>query len=574
MSVTPTPTSTPMPTRALAPALAMAVASMFLASAGCSTKHYRKSADREAASLIAEKAPAVPNMDPEFNLAPDSEPEPVLEDLAMFGQENEFLGETGKAELGARVVPLEEALELSTRFNRRYLTAKEDLYLQALSLSLARYQYTPIFGGGGQVDYEQRQRVAQDAQAGVDRLTRERTLSSGTQLGFNRLLRTGGRIAVDFTTDFIRFVSNDPRWVSSSALGATLSQPLLRGAGYRIAIENLTQAERDLLYALRDFTRFRKEFTVDVVSTYYEVLQNRDRARNAYQGYQSFMASVEREEAKAAEGETPLSELNRLKESLLSTEQSWINAIRNYQLSRDRFKIDLGLSMDESIVLDERELDDLEIHHPDITPDEAIEVALAARLDLDNVQDQLEDAKRRIDVAADGLEPELNLNLSGAIDSGQSSGFQLPDPDNYSWSAGLGLDLPFDRKRERNSFRAALIAYDRSRRQTAQFIDQVKLEIQDGWRSLDQRKREFEISEIRVQLSQNRREEELLKRELGLGLALDLVDAQNDLINSQNERTSALISHTVARLGFWRDMGILFIKENGRWEELDFEMIN
>ena len=60
---------------------------------------------------------------------------------------------------------------------------------------------------------------------------------------------------------------------------------------------------------------------------------------------------------------------------------------------------------------------------------------------------------------------------------------------------------------------------------------------------------------------------------LGLGLALDLVDAQNDLINSQNQLTSALISHTIARLGFWRDMGLLFIKEQGQWEEQSYDVL-
>ena len=114
-----------------------------------------------------------------------------------------------------------------------------------------------------------------------------------------------GRIAADFTTDFMRFVSNDQGLATSSALGATLTQPLLRGAGYRIAIERLTQAERNLLYAIRDFTRFRKEFSVEIVASYYQVLQNRDRVRNAFQGYESFKVSVEREQARAAEGETP-----------------------------------------------------------------------------------------------------------------------------------------------------------------------------------------------------------------------------------------------------------------------------
>ncbi|MDA7511889.1 TolC family protein [Verrucomicrobia bacterium] len=538
---------------------------------GCSTKHYERSANREAASLIAEKTPLVANMDSGFKLEKSDSTD--LIDLPKHETIEPFLGPTGESELGARIISLEKAVELATKYNRRFLSQKEDLYLQALDLSLARFQYTPVFGGGADIAYTDRQRIAENTATGVDKITREKTINSNAGLGFNWLLRTGGRIATDFSTDFVRFVSNDSEWITSSALGATFTQPFLRGAGYRIAIENLTQAERNLLYALRDFTRFRKEFTVDIVANYYQILQNRDRVRNAFQGYESFKVSVEREQARAAEGETPLSELNRLKESLLSTEQGWISAIRNYQLSRDRFKIDLGLSMDTSLILDESELDNLLIHHPSITASQAIKASVETRLDLENVRDRLQDVERRIRIAADGLQADLDLTVSGNVSSRPGSGFQLPDLEQRSWTASLGIDLPINRKRERNNYRSALIAFDRAQRQYDQFVDQMKLDIQDGWRNLEQRRREFEISEVRVELSQNRREEELLKRELGLGLALDLVDAQNDLINSQNQRTSALISHTIARLGFWRDMGILFIKENGQWEELGYETL-
>ena len=538
---------------------------------GCSTKHYERSANREAASLIAEKTPLVANMDSGFKLEKSDSTD--LIDLPKHETIEPFLGPTGESELGARIISLEKAVELATKYNRRFLSQKEDLYLQALDLSLARFQYTPVFGGGADIAYTDRQRIAENTATGVDKITREKTINSNAGLGFNWLLRTGGRIATDFSTDFVRFVSNDSEWITSSALGATFTQPFLRGAGYRIAIENLTQAERNLLYALRDFTRFRKEFTVDIVANYYQILQNKDRVRNAFQGYESFKVSVEREQARAAEGETPLSELNRLKESLLSTEQGWISAIRNYQLSRDRFKIDLGLSMDTSLILDESELDNLLIHHPSITASQAIKASVETRLDLENVRDRLQDVERRIRIAADGLQADLDLTVSGNVSSRPGSGFQLPDLEQRSWTASLGIDLPINRKRERNNYRSALIAFDRAQRQYDQFVDQMKLDIQDGWRNLEQRRREFEISEVRVELSQNRREEELLKRELGLGLALDLVDAQNDLINSQNQRTSALISHTIARLGFWRDMGILFIKENGQWEELGYETL-
>ena len=50
--------------------------------------------------------------------------------------------------------------------------------------------------------------------------------------------------------------------------------------------------------------------------------------------------------------------------------------------------------------------------------------------------------------------------------------------------------------------------------------------------------------------------------------ASDQVDAQNDLLNSKNQRTQALVAHTIARLQFWNNLGILYIKDNGQWEEM------
>ena len=54
----------------------------------------------------------------------------------------------------------------------------------------------------------------------------------------------------------------------------------------------------------------------------------------------------------------------------------------------------------------------------------------------------------------------------------------------------------------------------------------------------------------------------------GIKLAHGL-DAQRDLIQARNGRTGALVNHTIARLRFWRDMGILSIREDGGWEEVE-----
>ena len=43
-----------------------------------------------------------------------------------------------------------------------------------------------------------------------------------------------------------------------------------------------------------------------------------------------------------------------------------------------------------------------------------------------------------------------------------------------------------------------------------------------------------------------------------------------DTINTlaRNQVIRALVTHMVARLEFWRDMGILYIKQDGQWEEV------
>ena len=115
--------------------------------------------------------------------------------------------------------------------------------------------------------------------------------------------------------------------MTSSELGATLIQPLWRGAGYKVTMENLTQAERNVLYALRDFTLFRKRFSVDVATAYYGVLQNRDAVRNAYLNLQNSRKNAERTRALASEGRVAQADLGRLEQQELSTESTWIGTV-------------------------------------------------------------------------------------------------------------------------------------------------------------------------------------------------------------------------------------------------------
>jgi outer membrane protein TolC len=94
---------------------------------------------------------------------------------------------------------------------------------------------------------------------------------------------------------------------------------------------------------------------------------------------------------------------------------------------------------------------------------------------------------------------------------------QALDFERAQWSAGLDLDLPLDRKAERNNYRASLIGYERTRRELELAVDQIKLDVNRGWRALDQARRNYDIADVGVTLSQRRVEEQELRMELDEG---------------------------------------------------------
>lgn len=582
---------------------------------GCSTTRYREAADKEAYATIEEKANDVPNMEKDFSIEEPSE-SLSLDGLPTIEKADPAMGEAAQLEVGAPIVTLERALALAVQRNRNYQGAKERLYLQALDLTLARHNFDPVFSGRLRSELSRRAQVVSEpstfssaleqagiaigaletltgqtadtlrqyadliessgAELGLDsprqEIDGERTVDGSASVGFDLLLKGGGRIALDLTTNFLRYLMGSGADGSASSITATFTQPLLRGAGKDVAAERLTQAERDLLYALREFVRFRKDFSVEICSQYYGVLRERDVVRNTYESYLNFQKSAERERAFADEGRRTQAELGRLEQAQLSAENSWVNALRRYKESLDRFKIQLGLSTDGKLALDDRELALLReqgLKHPTLADEGAVEVALVTRLDLYTERDRVADSERRVRVAANSLKPGLDLIASASADTDGQNRPANFDFQQGEWSLGADVDLPFDRKSERNSYRASLIAHEQALRNLSLAEDNVKLQVRAAWRNLDQARRNYDVALKGVQLNQRRVEEQSLLAELGRATVLNQVDAQQDLTSAQNDLTAALVAHNIARLEFWRDMGILYIKENGKWEEVN-----
>jgi len=455
------------------------------------------------------------------------------------------------------VISLAQAIAIATANNRDYQRQKELLYLTALDLTLARHQFVRQWFG--------------TVDAGYVRNSADEEVNYGGQTGFNQFLADGAQISTGIAIDWARFLTGDPRTSLGSVLSASVTQPLLRGRGRKIAQENLTQAERNALYQIRSFNRYRQTFVVSIVNGYYRVLQRRDIVTNAQNNYDSRVESRKRLEMEAEAGRKPPFEVDQAKQSELNARDSYIQAEQAYEQLLDEFKITLSLPTSTKIELEQNELKALEdtgVTEPSYDLDAAIETALAQRLDLANSADAVEDAKRKVIVAADNLGVELNLIGSANVGTPSGTDFQRLQFQNGTYTLGLEADLPLDRKAERNAYREALITLEQRQRQYENDLDEVELDVRQAYRQLKEYAERYGTQKNSLELSETRVESTNFLLQAGRVTTRDLLDSQDALLGAQNSVTAALVDHAIAKLSFFRDVGVLQIRPDGMWQEI------
>ncbi|MDH4202118.1 MAG: TolC family protein [Phycisphaerae bacterium] len=451
-----------------------------------------------------------------------------------------------------------QAVGISTRYNRDYQNRKESLYLSALDLTSVRHQYARQWFGTIDAFYETSDGTEEtpfNAQGGVNQ---------------QFLLGDGILIGAGLAVDWTRFLTGDPETSLASVLSATLEAPLLGNGAGKVARENLTQAERNILYNIRSFNRYRKTFVVSIISDYYRVLQQKASVVIQKASYQRLVDSTNQLRMEVEVGKRPAYDLAEAEQRLLSGEQGVVSAVQSYEQVLDNFKIRLALPTDIEIQLDPNELrilDVIGVDLPDYSAEEAIQIALVQRLDLANVRDGLDDSERKLILAAEGLGPQVVFVAAANVESTPDTELTRLRFHDGDYSLGIMADLPLDRVNQRNAYRESLINVRQQQRDYDEEIDKIKLQVRAAYREMVQTTESYRIQKIGLELAQKRVEVEKLSLQTGRGTVRLLLDSEDALVQAQNDVVSALVDHMTAKLIFFRDVGILRVLPDGMWEE-------
>ncbi|MCY2951262.1 MAG: TolC family protein [Planctomycetota bacterium] len=205
----------------------------------------------------------------------------------------------------------------------------------------------------------------------------------------------------------------------------------------------------------------------------------------------------------------------------------------------------------------------------------AVRLAFENRPDLRITLGEVIDAQRKVVVAADALGMGLDLAANGSFGSlrGSPGSAVLDDarlrPTKGNYSVGVATDLPLERTAEQNTYRSSLIAVERSVRAVQQLEDDIKLSLRNDLRTLLQARESLGTQTLAVAVAQRRVQSTQMSFELGrVGtLMKDVLNAQADLVNAENNLTSAIVNYRLAELQLQRDLGLLQCNNEGLWQE-------
>ncbi len=242
-------------------------------------------------------------------------------------------------------------LELSLIHSREYQTRKETLYRAALQLTLDRYIYSLRFAplGNGAVPNFIHNRVAG---------TTVNTLAVPTTVNGRQILATGADLVARFANDVV-LTFNGPSGFSAdvgSQMLLQLSQSFLQND---VVFENLTQAERNVVYAARDFARFRKTFFRDLANRYYSVLLSYRSIEIGSQDYFSNARAFHQGEAEHEANRLPRFQVDQFEQNALRSLSRLIRSCNSLERALDDFKLQIGLPPELLIHIDLTELERL-----------------------------------------------------------------------------------------------------------------------------------------------------------------------------------------------------------------------
>lgn len=250
--------------------------------------------------------------------------------------------------------------------------------------------------------------------------------------------------------------------INTQNTGFSLSTSVPLFTGLQIP-NNIALSKLNLQAALEDLNAAKENVSIQVASSYLQVLFNDELARVAHEQVNLSREMLVQREAYFRNGKASESELYEAKSRVAQDELSAVQADNDYQLALLDLSQLLELPSPDGFAIVSPQTDAVENLGTPLPPAEIYADALLIKPVIKAAQYRLEGAQKSIRIAQSAYYPQLSLGAGLSTNyykmSGMdNAGFGSQLRDNFSQYVGLTLSIPiFNRLATRNRVRSARI---------------------------------------------------------------------------------------------------------------------
>lgn len=342
----------------------------------------------------------------------------------------------------------------------------------------------------------------------------------------------------------------------SSILNSRITQPLLRGFGREYAMSNLHGAQFSLRSSNRTFFIAQCQLIYRVITSLYEYVKaERSVILNAesHSRLQKFHKSSV---IKARIGLSDPLDLYRAENELNHAEESLKSSQEKFQESEDAIRDILALPPNAKLIVN---IPVFYTQDP-ISLDEAIEMALKNRVEIDQAYDQHIENIRLSKIAKDRLWPELNLVLNYNNLGNDQVFTESWRKRESTWGIGFTTSTDFNPAAEQAIYDQSLLGIEVATRNIDQTISNITFDVKRALRNLDRIHQRIEIQEKQVTNAEGELRLAQIKFDRGMGNNFDLIQAEKSLRIAQLSHWNALMDHIIGEYQLRTVLGLLMEK--------------
>jgi len=344
----------------------------------------------------------------------------------------------------------------------------------------------------------------------------------------------------------------------TSGIGLYIEQPLLRGFGREVNLAGVRSAEYSHRTAERNLYQTMVNTVLETVSAVYRVIQQGELVRLNESLASRLLQHAHAAKIKEKIGLATPMDVYRAEIRLKDVQDRLSSSGQDLRDARDQLKIILAIPLESDVDLSAP----LEYTPIRLDQGDGVEIAMKNRVELEQAQDDMREARRNSRIAKHNILPRLNVVLNynrfgSSDDFSESTGL-----DEARWGIQLVSSTDVARSSEKAAYRQSLINVETVRLNREARRDEINRQVRTQLVALDAAEKRITIRRDKVTQAEGKLSLAKIKFSYGMADNFDLIEAEQELLQARVDILSARIDYLTGIYSLRAVLGTLIERNN------------